>query len=291
MLLTNPRLSIEISTRGAEMLSLTKGNRQYLWTGDPMFWNRHAPILFPAVGKPFNNEIHVDGKAYPMKQHGFARDSEFSVLTPTNDNELRLKMQENELSKAYPYKLGLEVCYQLNGNTVKVIWTVENLDEKKAYFQIGAHPGFLLPDYDPEKMVNGYVCFFDKEGKLVAPAITSALDDGNRVPRTSKVLLLKETPLMPHTFIHDAHILEEGQVAAVELWDLHGEPVLRVSCPQAEAFGIWAPHKEGCPFVCLEPWCGICDSKDFTDDISTRQYIHGLAPGETYTFTYTIEVF
>ncbi len=96
---------------------------------------------------------------------------------------------------------------------------------------------------------------------------------------------------MPDTFKHDALILEDGQVAMVELCDRHGNPLLSVDCPQADAFGIWAPHKEECPFVCLEPWCGICDTKDFTGDISTRQYIHSLSPSETYTFIYTIELF
>jgi len=200
-------------------------------------------------------------------------------------------MLPNELSQGYPYKLGLEVSYLLEENSVKAIWTVTNLDDKKAYFQIGAHPGFLLPDYEPEAMVNGYLRFYNKEGQLVAPAITSDLVDGNRVPRSSKVLLLKEIPLISDTFKHDALILEDGQVTMVELYDRHGNPLLSVDCPQAEAFGIWAPHKEECPFVCLEPWCGICDTKDFTGDISTRQYIHSLSPAETYTFAYTIELF
>ena len=291
MKLTNNILTIEVSEHGAEMKSLTKGGREYLWTGDERFWNRQSPILFPSVGKPYNNEIHVDGVAYPLYQHGYARDSQFAVLASDNDHELRLRMLENEASQGYPYRLGLEACYRLEGNVVEAVWTVENLDDKKAYFQIGGHPGFLLPDYDPEKMVNGYVRLYNKEGKLVAPTLTSDVDDGCRVPRNSKVMLLSETPLMPDTFIHDALIIEEGQVTKVELWDRHCQPVLNVDCPQADAYGIWAPHKEGCPFVCLEPWCGICDAKGFTDDISKRTYIHRLAPGETYTFTYTIEVY
>ena len=165
-----------------------------------------------------------------------------------------------------------------------------NLDDKDAYFQIGAHPGFLLPDYNPDNLINGYVRFYNKNDELIAPAITHNLDNGNRVKRDSKILLLKETPLMPNTFIHDAFILEEGQVSKVELWNRFCEPVLNVSCPQAEAFGIWAPHKEGCPFVCLEPWCGICDARGYTGDISQRTYSHRLAPDGQYRFTYTIDI-
>ena len=291
MKLTNNILTIEVSEYGAEMQSLSKGNCQYLWTGDAQFWNRRAPILFPSVGKPYNNEIRVNGIAYPLHQHGYARDSEFEVLASDNEHELYLRMLENEFSQGYPYRLGLEVRYQLEASVVKAVWCVENFDDKEAYFQIGGHPGFLLPDYDPERMVNGYIRLYNKEGELVAPTLTSDIDNGCRVPRNSKVMLLRETPLMPNTFLHDALIIEEGQVTKVELRDRHGNPILNVDCPQADAYGIWAPHKKDCPFVCLEPWCGICDSKGFTDDISKRQYIHCLAPGETYTFTYTIEIY
>ena len=291
MKLSNNIITIEVVEHGAEMTSLCKNGCEFLWTGDGHFWNRQAPILFPSVGKPYNNEIHVNGVSYPLYQHGYARDSDFTALNSDNDHELRLRILENEFSKGYPYRLGLEVCYRLEGNIVEAAWNVENLDDKEAYFQIGGHPGFLLPDYDPDRMVNGYIRLYNKEGELVAPTLTSDIDDGCRIPRNSKVMLLRETPLMPHTFIKDALIIEEGQVTKVELWDRHCNPILNVDCPQAEAFGIWAPHKEGCPFVCLEPWCGICDAKGFTDDISQRKYIHSLAPGETYTFTYTIEVY
>ena len=288
--LSNGIIAIEVAEHGAEMRSLTREGRQYLWTGDAKFWGRCAPILFPAVGRPACDEIRANGTAYTLKQHGFARDCEFKVLAEDKDS-IRLQMVESERSQAYPYRLGLEVCYRLEGLTVTAEWTVKNLDDKEAFFQIGAHPGFLLPDFDPEKAVNGYVRFYDKSGNLVAPTLFSDLDDGNRIPKDHKVMLLRETPLMiPGTFIHDALIIEKGQVTKVELWDRHCELVLTVDCPQAEAFGIWAPYKEGCPFVCLEPWCGLTDPKGFTGNISTREYIHSLAPGGTYTFTYTIEL-
>ena len=287
--LNNRMIAIEVAEHGAEMKSLTREGRQYLWTGNPRFWSRCAPILFPAVGKPYRDEIHVDGTAYPLKQHGFARDCEFKVLAADHES-IRLRMVENERSLAYPFRLGLEVCYRLEGNTVTATWTVENLDDKEAFFQIGAHPGFLFPDYDPDAMVNGYIRFYNKNGELVAPTLLSDLEDGNRIPRSSKVMLLRETPLMPRTFIHDALIIEQGQVTRVELWDRQGNLVLTVDCPQAEAFGIWAPYKDGCPFVCLEPWCGLADPKGFTGDVSTREYIHGLNPGETYAFSYVIEL-
>ena len=291
--LTNNILSIEVAEHGAELVSLRKEGREHLWSGDPAFWNRHAPILFPAVGKPFNNELHIGGKAYPMKQHGFARDSEFQVESgelEVGSAEARLVMADADCADVYPYRFAIKAEYRLVGSSVAIAWTVRNLDDKEMHFQIGAHPGFMLPGYDPSDEVHGIIRYYDKAGQPVSPTIVSALDDGNRIPLATPVHITAEMPVTADTFAHDALIFEQGQVATAELCDKQGRPVLRVSCPQAEAFGVWAPHKEGCPFVCLEPWCGICDTKGFTGDISRRTYSHRLAPGEEYRFIYTIDI-
>lgn len=285
MKLNNDIITIEVAEQGAELISLKKEGREYMWTGDAAFWNRHAPILFPAVGKPFNNEIHVDGKPYMMKQHGFARDSRFVDL-----GDGRLRMEDTERMDVYPFRFGLEVCYRLADSSLEVSWRVENNDERDIFFQIGAHPGFLLPDLCPLESVHGFVRYYDRNGNRVSPVIVSKLDDGNRVPLDSQQAIPAEMPITAESFAHDALMFEDGQVVKAVLCDREGKEVLSVCCPQAEAYGIWAPHKEGCPFVCLEPWCGICDPKGFTGDISSRQYIHRLAPKENYLFVYTIEI-
>ena len=284
MILSNEILTIEVAPHGAELVSLVKDGREYMWCGDPAFWNRHAPILFPAVGKPYNNEIHINGKTYPMKQHGFARDCEFEEV-----GKGRMRMMD-EPHDNYPYRFTLEAEYRLKGSSVEIVWTIENHDSCDMYAQIGAHPGFMLPDYNEADAVHGYVRYFDKEGRPVSPVEVSGLKEGNRVPHEAPVQYQAETPVTAETFAHDALLFENGQVAIAELCDKSGKPVLRVDCPQAEAYGIWAPYKPGCPFVCLEPWCGITDVYGYTGDICGRTYIHRVAPGGKYTFTYTIEI-
>lgn len=284
MKISNGILAIEVSTHGAELVSLKKGDREYMWCADPQYWNRHAPILFPAVGKPYRNQLHIGGMTCDMKQHGFARDSEFEAV-----GDGRLRMLDTGLSGQYPYRFALEADYRLNGRRVEITWTVTNLDDRDMHFQIGAHPGFMLPHYDAADDVHGFVHYYDSHGLPVSPVMVSALDEGCRVPRTP-VVIPADMPIVAGTFAHDALIFEQGQVSTAELCDKQGRPVLSVSCRQAEAFGIWAPHKEGCPFVCLEPWCGICDPVGFTGDISLRDCSHSLAPNDHYCFTYIITI-
>ena len=298
MIYSKDSLSIEVAEHGAELTSLRCDGREYLWNGDATFWGRRSPVLFPVVGKPYNNELHIDGHVYPMKQHGFARDSEFVPVDFGPGICLRMKEPRRE---NYPYRYSLEVAYVIQGCTLTVSWLVENHDDRPMYYQIGAHPAFLLPEYDPKDEVHGYVRFYDnyRGGQPeVSPVLVSMLDDGNRVPRSEPLRLPHELPLTSDTFAHDALMIENGpvpggrqEISTVTLCDKLGRAVLTVDCYDADAYGIWAPNKEGCPFVCIEPWQGICDRKGFTGDISQRDIIRSILPGDHGHFEYTITLY
>eukprot|EP01035_Chromulina_nebulosa_P055324 gene55324-75818_t len=80
----NAFLSVTVSALGAEMQSLkTSDGRDWLWNGDPAWWTGRSPILFPIVGKAPDDTLAVNGKTYPMAQHGIARRSEFALLEHT----------------------------------------------------------------------------------------------------------------------------------------------------------------------------------------------------------------
>lgn len=303
-------MSIEytVSNHGAELQSIRFEGREYLWQGDPAYWGRRAPILFPIVGKVAGDLLRVDGQSYPMKQHGFARDAEFipvpePVEGPADGS--RFVMAGDGSRGNYPFKYGLAVRYHVERKRLYCAWAVENRDGRDLHFQIGAHPAFNLPDYDPSDPVHGYIECHDADGRLVDPVLRNYLVDGLRVPFDEPVRMLRQTQqpddrsltpssgrlaLTDDTFAADAFLIEGSQVASATLIDKYGRPVLTVGCPQAQAFGLWAPSKPGCPFVCLEPWCGITDPAGFSGDISGRELIHWLAPGERYEFTYWIEV-
>lgn len=277
------KMQINISNKGAELQSIVANGREYLWQGDPAFWGRRAPILFPIVGKLADDKLRINGHEYTMKQHGFARDSEFVeqdgwyVLTENG--------REN-----YPYDFDLRVRYTIDGNTLTCNWQVTNRGDETVYFQIGAHPAFLMPDYDASHQLHGYLRCYDGNGNTVLPITTTRLVDGLRQKTAPKVLANKDAliPITDKTFADDAIILDAGNIAGVGLIDAKGNEILRVSCPQAQVFGLWAPNKLGCPFVCIEPWCGIADNVGFRGDISERDCIHSLESGKSFEFCYSI---
>lgn len=281
------QIQFEIDTHGAELKSLKYGNREYLWHGDLEFWGRRAPILFPIVGRLADDTLRIDGREYRMKQHGFARDAEFVRC------DGKYVLVEDGYRENYPYAFELVAEYTTQGNTLICDWQVTNRDDKTMYFQIGAHPAFMLPDYNATDGVHGFVQCYDANDKIVSPMVFNCLENGLRVHYGQPKMLINDNAILAltnTTFADDAILIEADQVAKVTLFDKQGKRVLTVSCPQAEAFGLWAPFKPGCPFVCIEPWCGIADRVEFKGDISERDCIHSIAPEETFEFIYSIMI-
>lgn len=277
-------MQISVSHKGAELTSLVNSRREYLWQGDPEFWGRRAPILFPIVGKLSDDKLRINGHEYTMKQHGFARDTEFV------GSNGRYVLTENGREN-YPYAYELAVKYLVDGNTLTCNWQVTNRGDENMYFQIGAHPAFLLPDYDANDVIHGYIQCYNAENNIVSPMVFSTLVNGLRAHYSQPKTLLNDKGILAltdTTFADDAILIEAHQVAKVTLFDKQGKRVLSVSSPQADAFGIWAPNKPGCPFVCIEPWCGIADNAGFKGDISERDCIHSLESDEKYEFCYSI---
>ena len=277
-------MHISVSHKGAELQSIVANGREYLWQGDPKFWGRRAPILFPIVGKLADDNLRVNGHEYTMKQHGFARDTEFV------EQDGKYVLTENGRDD-YPYAYELAVKYLVDGNTLTCNWQVTNRGDDTMYFQIGAHPAFLLPEYDAKDAIHGYIMCYDANDNVVSPMLFSTLVNGLRAHYSQPKTLLNNKGILAltdTTFADDAILLEAQQVAKVALFDKQGKRVLTVSCQQADAFGLWAPNKPGCPFVCIEPWCGIADNAGFKGDISERDCIHSLESGKSFEFRYSI---
>lgn len=277
------RIQIRVSTHGAELKSLSRAGKEYLWNANPAFWGRTAPILFPIVGQVADGKYRVGGKEYALSQHGFARDAEFE---PCGENAFRL-VQEAP-SEKYPYPFQLQVQYETLPEGVNCRWSVKNIGTAPMYFQIGAHPAFLLPEYSPEDPVHGYFECYNEEGEVINPLAFTCIDGGLRSPYPVPKPLGERIPITEETFLGDALLIEGSQVTACALLDKAGKKVLTVESPMAQAFGLWAPHKPGCPFVCIEPWCGITDRKGFSGDIAERDLIHRLEPGAAFEFSYKV---
>jgi galactose mutarotase-like enzyme len=151
-ILENEALKLCVDDAGAELCSvLDKASGcERIWTADPAVWNRHAPILFPFVGKVVDGKYRVGGREYAMKtQHGFARDMDFTCLAETPSSVSHRLLPTADLQEVYPYSFCLDIGHSLdpdNPRLLHISWRVENRGRDLMYYSIGGHPGFLMPE-------------------------------------------------------------------------------------------------------------------------------------------------
>ncbi|NQZ60268.1 MAG: aldose 1-epimerase family protein, partial [Lentisphaeraceae bacterium] len=78
--LHNSELSIEISSLGAELKSLSKiDGDEFLWQGTAPYWQKSSPLLFPIIGNLRDAAYTWEGQRYAMNIHGFASEAEFEL--------------------------------------------------------------------------------------------------------------------------------------------------------------------------------------------------------------------
>ena len=287
-ILSNGELRVEVSAHGAELQSIRKGETEYLWQGDPAFWGRRSPVLFPIVGSVWESRYRVAGAVYQMGQHGFARDMDFTLVN-ASETEVRYRLESSVQTKErYPYDFCLEIAYRLRGRCLDVIWEVTNPSAEDIYFQIGAHPAFYYPDYDPQTSGRGHFTFDRSEGlECIRIKEKGCVDAETKWPLELCEGVLK---LEKDTFdAIDTIMLQDSQVGRVNMFREDGSPWLSLSF-DVPVVGIWSPPGKIAPFICIEPWYGRCDRAGFEGDYREKDWMNRLASGEKFESVYTIEI-
>lgn len=282
--ITNGCLELSANSRGAELNSIksTKNNYEFIWQANADVWNRHAPILFPIVGKLNNNQTEIDGSYYHMSQHGFARDCDFELVNKSA-NELSFRLIATpETLLLYPFHFELIVTYSFTGidNQIKVTFRVNNLAGKTMPFSIGAHPGFQLPVSD----LSGYEIDFYNINSFQK----ELLSNGLFAEKTEEVKLNKtKLPLQNDSFSKDAIVIKGITAKKIKLSHLHSDYAIEMAFNDFTDLGIWS--KVNClDFICLEPWLGYADTVGYTGTMYDKKGIILLAPGQSYTASYFI---
>ena len=293
--LENDELLVTVARRGAELTRIydKKADREVLWCAEPSVWNRHAPVLFPFVAKCYEGAYVHDGKEYGMTPHGFARDMDFEpLLCDMDECWFRLK-DTPETYEKYPFHFEVEIGHRLEGRTIEVMWKVANTDSGEMLFMMGGHPAFQVPEgkniYDFTFEFNRRGC---REGQFtdclhyLAPNANGYEKEelqGNLKLSEGRVPLTKgffDTAL--------TYMFDEAQVSSVSLM-VDGSPYVTLECSDFPYLGIWTMEATH-PFVCLEPWYGICASDGYKGELKDRRGIISLPGWENWQKSYQIRV-
>ena len=268
--LENDDLRIVINPKGAELKSVVnkRTGLEYMWGGDPAFWGKTSPILFPIVGTLKNDSYLFEGKSYSLTRHGFARDAVFQTKD-RKDNLIVFSLTSTPASREkYPFDFELLVKYQVVADQLEVTYEVKNADNKSMYFSIGGHPAFKTPLVNGTAYEEYYLHFDQKENAERWPISPEGLIKSQSVPFFKDTSILKLTRTL---FKDDALVFKQLQSTKISIRsDVH-QHGLDFFFERFPFLGIWAA--KNADFVCIEPWCGIADSESHDQQLISKEGI------------------
>ena len=257
--LKNNEITVAISSVAAEIVSVLKDGKERVWQNETGEWNGHGPVLFPVCG---HFGLTVDGKAYPIGAHGFARKSDFALVEQT-DNSVTLGLRAGEnTKKVYPFDFLFTVTYRLAGSTVEIAYTVQNLAKTPLYFACGGHESFTI---DTDR-VDEYEIVFDNEEDIVHQVHD---DDGYLTGETQDFGRTNAFTL-PYDFFQEGRtlVLKNLRSRKASLCKKGGEKVVEITFDGFDNLLLW--RGGNAKYICIEPWTNLPDLAN-TPDIEFSQ--------------------
>jgi len=287
IILRHAGMEAAIHPLGAELRQLlsTITGMEYLWTGDPVWWGKFSPVLFPIVGTLRDNHYTYRGSTYTLPRHGFAREMLFRA-EQISEAEALFSLEDDESTRVvYPFRFILQLRYKISDGRLNVSYSVFNPADDTLYFSLGAHPAFRVPLRDGLAYDDYTLSFSRPETTGRWPLSEGLIMDGS-VP-----FLDGETdiPLTGDTFARDAIVLKDLKSATIQLHsdrDPHG---LRFGIAGWPHLGLWAAP--GAPFVCIEPWQGHSDTVSHHGEFRQKPGIVALEPGGEWSRQWWVELF
>ena len=269
--LTSGEYSALINPFGAELCSLKNEptETEFVWQADKDVWPRHAPVLFPFVGRLKNFEYRYNGKVFSIEQHGFARDLAFKIILQTQ-NRLVLELTENAHTlQRYPFLFSFKITYELNENSLIMGFEVVNKGNAEMPVSFGGHPAFNITEPDDAVIV------FEND----PDPKTWKLDENFISNRTQSITDgFGKIEVNDQTFARDALIFKNLNSKWVKLISKTTGQFVKVDIEGWPYLGIWA--KPGANYICIEPWQGLADSAEFEGEVSKKEGILMLGSGE-----------
>jgi galactose mutarotase-like enzyme len=281
--MSNGTLSATVKADGAELCSLRDAaGEEMLWQAGPV-WPRHAPVLFPIVGRLKDDTLRHDGKSYRLTQHGFARDRRFAWLNRSAVG-CRLVLHEDADTRAiYPFAFRLEVAFTLDDDSLEQRFTLTNPGREVLPASLGAHPGFAWPLAEGVEKTAHVLEFAEPEAGAVRRLADGLLRE-NLEPTPIKGQTLA---LDPALFAADAVILPEPVSQSVR-YTAPGAPTIELAWEGFRQLGIWS--REAGSFLCIEPWHGTASPADFDGEFADKPGLMLIPPGERRTLLIRIRL-
>lgn len=282
---SNGFLSLTVASRGAEVVSLQsrEDGTEFIWQGDPRYWEEHSPLLFPAVGDWKDNRYLYRDREYEMPLHGFARNQIFDVRR--NENQIICTLAAGEETrKYYPFDFLLKIVYTLDKNVLLTEQYVHNRSEGPMPYSIGEHIGFRVP-LTADESYEDYYIEFDKPETAPRYPLIDGREIGPPVP------WLKETRRVNLTrdmFEEGAWNFEGLVSERAVLGNTRNSSRIILDYPGFSHFSLWS--RPDAPYLCMEPCNGMAAGTEEGFDPYQKRGIRILEAGQRDSIAYSVTV-
>ena len=285
----NDRMTVTVDDLGAQLMSITGADgTEYLWNGDAAYWANRSPVLFPYVGRLTDDSYTLGGKTYSMGRHGFAK---LFAFTPVVEEESRIIFglaDCEETRKIYPYAFDFSVTFELEGDTLHIIYGVENRTRATMYFGMGGHPGFRVPMEEGFRFEDYCLTFAHPCHPNRVVLSENYMNSGSTVAYP----LENDTTLqLRHELFDDDAIIFDHMDKRVTLSAPGAKHGVRLHIPHMRYLGVWHAPKTDAPFVCLEPWVSLPSREGVVEDLSQQGDLVALESGDFYTNAWSVQIF
>ena len=267
----NDYLTVQISTLGGELQSIKDtGGREYLWQGDPAFWGKRAPNLFPYTGRTTEGKCTYRGQEYPLPKHGFLMTREMKVERADEQSCTLLLRSDEDTLRMFPFEFAFRIHYSLEGNTLTCRYHVTNFTDYTMYFGLGAHPAFAV---DADKFSQYSLKFLSDETPLKV-----ALSDDGYVLKERTPYPMENSTLSLGGYPFEDSLAFTAMPKAATLLDEKGSAILTMEYPDFDNLVLW--RMADAPFFCIEPWCSLPSRKGVIEELSTQPGLVALEEGD-----------
>ncbi len=272
---------------GAEMISLfdKHSKTEHVWQADTAFWGWYAPVLFPIVGRCFNDKIKIKDTPYTIEKHGFARKFNFDLLEHKADEITFLLKSNRETLLQYPFQFEFFIKYRLEGKQLITTYEVANKSSEEMPFCIGGHPALNVPFNDEERYEDYYIEF--PEDKFLDRYF---INESGFFNGQTRAILDGDNKLWLHEqiFKDDALIFKKVQSRTVFLKSKLNKSYLSFNFDDFNYLGLWA--KPRAKYVCIEPWIGCSDADGFSGEMNEKEDVIELLPSKTFSCCFKLGI-
>ncbi len=288
----NGILKVEISTLGAEIISVKKDGKERIWQGGDGFWSGHAPILFPYCGRLVDGYYTIgDKKIENALIHGYVKRNEFEVVSSEKTSTALLLKSNEETKKTYPFDVDFRVLFKLNKDVLEVYFMIENNESSDVYYSVGCHEAFSLDgeftDYaieftGDENAIEcmGLVNNFSSNVKYTLP-----LQNNNVLPLKYELFDEDEKDYGNGVYSRGSVLIENAKSKRVNLL-YKGEQKLSLYYNDFKNLVLWT--EPNAKFIAIEPWNGLPDDYDTNHKFEEKRDILKLEKNGAKTFYHSI---